>query len=177
MVGAVKMRMGAFCAYFIQNAHDLLSGGQRDGGPRGIGRVEDQAAKGAGQLHQREGIRVFLKEAPDLCLFPTPPAAQGLQGQNSAVPPKLDSRRHMRKRIAGLLPYRVTPEIQPCVRLIELMVRLRETLCDAAGQAQETVAGGGVDGFLAHAGSAGAADNPVLDVIGKLFGLGIQLVG
>ena len=46
-------------AYFIQNAFDFRLVRQCDGGPCWIGGVEDQAAKGARQLVQREGIRVF----------------------------------------------------------------------------------------------------------------------
>jgi len=83
---------------------------------------------------QREGIRVLFEKAPDLRLLPSPTVAEGFQGQNGAILAELDNRRHMRERIAGLLPYRVAPEIQPCVRLIKVIVRFREALGNVPGQ-------------------------------------------
>ena len=75
----------------------------------------------------------------------------------------------MRKRIAGLLPYRVAPEVQPCVRLIKAIVRLSETLGNVSGQTQEAVSWGGIDGLGAHTGLAGALNHPVLNLIGKFL--------
>lgn len=78
VMNAFAIRFFTLYAYFLQNAFDLRLVRQRDGRPCWIGGVEDQAAKGTRQLVQREGIRVFLEEASDLCLFPAPTAAQGL---------------------------------------------------------------------------------------------------
>lgn len=129
-----EMRIITINAYFLYNAYDVIGGWQGKGLSGGIGRIEDQAAEGTWQLIQREGIRVFLEKAPDLSLLPTPTTAQSLQGQNGAVLAKLDSRRYMRERIVDILPYRMAPQIQPCVRLIKVIVRLRETLGNIAGR-------------------------------------------
>ncbi len=163
-------------AYFLQNAFDLCLLRQRDGGPCWVGSIEDQAAKGTWQLVQREDIRVFSEKAPDLCFLPAPTLAQGLKGKNGAQLPELDRRRHMRKRIARFLVYRVTPEIQPCVRLIKFIVRLRKTLSDIPGQTQEAIAIGGIDHFPALAGSTGTFHYPVFDLVGQLLGSDIQCV-
>ena len=82
----------------------------------------------------------------------------------------------MRKRIAGILPYSVAPEIQPCVRLIKVIVRLHEALGDVSGQAQEAIARGGIDSLSAHTGFTGALDHPILDLISKFLCFGIQFI-
>lgn len=82
---------------------------------------------------QREGIRVLLEKAPDLGFLPSPTVSKGLQGQTGAILAKLDSWHHMRKRITGVSPYCVASEIQPYVRLIKVIVRLRETLGNVPG--------------------------------------------
>ena len=82
----------------------------------------------------------------------------------------------MRKRIAGILPYSVAPEIQPCVCLIKVIVRLHEALGDVSGQAQEAIARGGIDSLSAHTGFTGALDHPILDLISKFLCFGIQFI-
>ena len=57
-----------------------------------------------------------------------------------------------------------------------MIVRLREALGNIAGQAQEAIPRGGIDSLSAHAGFAGALNHPVLDLIGELFCLRIQLI-
>lgn len=134
----VFVRIPVFCAYFSQNALDLVLGRQGELFSSRIDCIEDEAAESAWQLIQREGIRMFSEKAPDLRLFPSPTPAKGLQCQNSAVLPKLNSRRREGKRIAGLLPHCVAPEVEPCVCLSKLIMPLCKPLCDVSGQAEES---------------------------------------
>ena len=131
------VRIAVFFAYFSQNALDFILGWQGELFSSRIGCVEDEAAESTRQLIQREGIRMFSEKAPNLRLFPSPAPAKGFQCQNSAVLPKLNSRRREGKRIARLLPNSVAPEIQPCVCLSKLILALCKPLCSVSGQAEE----------------------------------------
>ena len=80
----------------------------------------------------------------------------------------------MKKRIAGILPYSVAPEIQPCICLIKVIVRLHEALGDVSGQAQEAI--GGIDSLGPHAGFTGALDHPILNLISEFLCFWIQFI-
>ena len=56
------------------------------------------------RIEGRECIYLFKTEPAHFRLFPSPAPAKGFQCQNSAVLPKLNSRRREGKRIARLLP-------------------------------------------------------------------------
>ena len=109
------MRISCANTHFLNNAFDFCAGGQGSLCIQRIKSIENEAAVGARQTVQSEGIPILLKKSPHLCLFPAPAPSQGFQCQSGAKSPELNGRRQTGKRIAGLLPNRVAPEVQPCI--------------------------------------------------------------
>ena len=176
MVGSGFVCIPATKAYPGQNAHDFRLGRDSKGSSRRVKPVEDEAAAAAGKTAQRESIPMLLKETPYLCLFPAPTPPQCLQGQHRTVPAILDRRSQKRERIVRLLPDRVAPEVEPCVRFFKFVMCRHQSPGNAARQAEKTIPIRGIY-CLSHASLASAVCHPICDLIGKLLGFGVQRIG
>ena len=92
VVRAAKMHILPQESYPVQDARNFPI--RWHGRTRaGILCIENQAAAGAGQLAQREGIPMLLEEPPHLRLFPAPSDAEFFQSKCRAIAVKLDDGR------------------------------------------------------------------------------------
>ena len=78
------MHISGANTHFLNNAFNFCAGGQRSLCIQRIQSIENEAAIGARQTVQSEGILILLKKSPHLCLFPAPAPSQGFQCQSGA---------------------------------------------------------------------------------------------
>ena len=86
---------------------------------------------------------VILEKTPDLGLLPFPALAQRFQRQDRAKFAILNGRGEEGENIAFIPENSMTPQIQPGIRLAELVTLFHQPLGDISGHAKKPILGRG----------------------------------
>ena len=139
------MRICLSSTHFIPNTYNVVRFRYRIFMIIRILSVENDATKGTRQTAKGKCILMLSHKAPYLGFLPVPAFTQGFQGEYGALLAILNRGSSKRKSVAEITVYRMTPQIQPRIRLFKRIIQLCQSFGNIAGNAQKTIAFGNVN--------------------------------